>query len=171
MDTDLRWIFVLRLAALGELDDEAIDDELARDDTITGRENSAHARAARPDAAAKAEAWDLAVHRPDTPNGTLYQIVVGFNQVDQDDILEPYLDRYFAEIEDVWARMDHSTAQDICYALYPRRRATRHVLDVTETWLAEHESAAPAGAQAGEGRPALDGAPVVVRAPGATPAS
>ena len=144
VDTDLRWIFVLRLAALGDLDDEAIDAELDRDNTITGRENAAHARAARPDAAAKAEAWDLAVHRPDTPNSTLYQVVIGFHQVDQDDLLEPYLDRYFAEIEDVWARMDHSTAQDVCYALYPRRRATPEVLETTEAWLAEHGSAAPA---------------------------
>ena len=144
VDTDLRWIFVLRLAALGELDDEAIDAELDRDDTITGRENAAHARAARPDVAAKAEAWDVAIHRPDTPNGTLYQVVIGFNQVDQDDLLEPYLDRYFAEIEDVWAKMDHSTAQDVCYALYPRRRATDEVRETTENWLAEHESAAPA---------------------------
>jgi aminopeptidase N len=64
--------------------------------------------------------------------------------VGQDQLLEPYLDRYFAEIEDVWARMDHSTAQDVCYALYPRRRATREVLEATDTWLAEHESAAPA---------------------------
>ena len=135
---------MLRLAALGELDDDAIDDEMARDDTITGHENAAHARAARPDPAAKAEAWDLALHRPDTSNSLLYQVVVGFNQVGQDEILDPYLDRYFAEIEDVWATMDHSSAQDVCYALYPRRRATQAVLDRTEQWLDEHESAAPA---------------------------
>ena len=47
-------------------------------------------------------------------------------------------------IEDVWARMDHSSAQDVCYALYPRRRATQAVLDRTDAWLAERTSAAPA---------------------------
>ena len=144
VDTDLRWIFVLRLAALGDLDDAAIDAEMSRDDTITGHENAAHARAARPDATAKADAWDLALHRPDTPNGTLYQVVIGFNQIGQDDVLDPYLDRYFDEIEGVWARMDHSSAQDVCYALYPRRRATQGVLDTTDAWLGAHQSAAPA---------------------------
>jgi len=71
-------------------------------------------------------------------------VVIGFNQIGQDDVLDPYLDRYFDEIEGVWAGMDHSSAQDVCYALYPRRRATQGVLDTTDAWLGAHQSAAPA---------------------------
>ena len=47
-----------------------IDAELTRDNSITGAEQAAGARAARPDPAAKAEAWRLAVEEDSIPNGT-----------------------------------------------------------------------------------------------------
>lgn len=48
VDADLRWRFVTQLARLGGLDAADIDAELARDNTATGAEKAAGARAACP---------------------------------------------------------------------------------------------------------------------------
>ena len=70
IDPELRWSAVLNLARLGRLDSAAIDAESDRDRTVTGAEQAAAAKAARPTAEAKAEAWRLAVEADDVPNGT-----------------------------------------------------------------------------------------------------
>ena len=66
IDHELRWSSVLNLARLGRLDEAAIDAEAERDNTVTGAEQAAAAKAARPTAEAKAEAWRLAAARPTT---------------------------------------------------------------------------------------------------------
>ncbi len=141
VDADLRWLLVGQLAALGGLDVEGIEDELARDATITGQEKAAYARAARPDPAAKEAAWDLAVHREDTPNMTQYQVILGFNQRRQDEVLAPYVDRYFDEIDGVWARMNHEVAQNVVEGLYPHHLVVQETLDRTDAWLDANERA------------------------------
>ena len=57
VDTELRWHLVKALAALGRLDDDAVDDELRRDDTAAGRLHALTARASMPTAEAKERAW------------------------------------------------------------------------------------------------------------------
>ena len=66
VDQDLRWSLVTSLAAAGRAGDR-IEQELAQDSTISGQEHAAAARAAQPDADAKAEAWRLAVLDESTP--------------------------------------------------------------------------------------------------------
>ena len=78
VDTDLRWTLLTALARAGRADAERIDAELARDNTISGQEHAAAARAARPTAEAKAEAWELAMERDDVPNETQRSIVLAF---------------------------------------------------------------------------------------------
>ena len=57
LDPQLRWRVVHRLAGLGGLDAEAIEDERRRDGTANGDLGAATALASRPTAEAKAEAW------------------------------------------------------------------------------------------------------------------
>ena len=49
VDTDLRWTLLSALAKNGRADAARIDEELARDNTISGKEHAAAARAAAPD--------------------------------------------------------------------------------------------------------------------------
>jgi aminopeptidase N len=137
VDTDLRWQFVQRLAALGAIGEDEITAEQDRDDTITGREMAAHARAALPDADAKATAWDVAVHQPDTTNGVQYQTIVGFLQPGQEELQEPYAEAYFRDVNDVWTRMTHEMAQNVVHGLYPRYLTSQATLDRTDAWIAE----------------------------------
>ena len=67
---------------------------LATDNTISGKENAAAARAALPDAEAKARRRGTLALDPTTPNETARSIASRFNVSDQDDVLAPYLERY-----------------------------------------------------------------------------
>ncbi len=58
VDTDLRWTLLTALARLGEADEAEIAAELERDNTISGQEHAASARAIQPLAEAKAAAWE-----------------------------------------------------------------------------------------------------------------
>ena len=140
MDADLRWRVLTELARVGALGDEAIAAELARDATATGAEKAAGARAARPDAAAKAEAWRRAVAE-DTPNETHAQVCAQFMQLDQEAALAPYADRYLEVVAainagtDGWGGRSTTIRQHVLMLLFPRPLADRAYLDRVQAWL------------------------------------
>lgn len=142
VDTDLRWCLVTELARLGRLGDSAIDAELVRDNTIAGAEQAAGARAGRPDAGAKETAWTLAVDGDDLPNETQRSICRAFWQQGQKDVLEPYVERYLAEVEKisaaegVWRTKGLSLRDNVLIDLFPDADMTRARLDRIDQWLA-----------------------------------
>ncbi|MDP9444604.1 MAG: aminopeptidase N [Actinomycetota bacterium] len=144
VDTDLRWSLLTGLAAMGAADDAAIDAELARDDTISGREHAAGARAARPTAEAKAQAWHDAVERDDLPTETVRYIAASFQRVGQDDVLRPYVDRYLQMAATVWDKRGTQAASTLLLHLFPRALANRQVLDRVDAWLASDSGVNPA---------------------------
>src|SRR5205085_5122740 len=121
VDTDFRWEIVGVLATHAADDDGAlIDAELQRDPTDIGQRRSALWRGARPAAEAKAEAWRrLNDERP--PLATMRAICGGFWQWDQEDILRPYVDRYFSSIKGWWADRHREEALTLVGGLYPGR--------------------------------------------------
>jgi aminopeptidase N len=136
VDTDLRWSLLQRLAATGRADGAAIDAELARDDTATGRRQAALAMAARPDAAAKAAAWTDLVERDDLPNAVLEATIAGFMQFGQADVLTPYRDRYFEALPRIWEQRTSEMAQDLTMGLYPAILVDAATLSATDAFLA-----------------------------------
>uniref|UniRef100_UPI0028DCEAE4 aminopeptidase N n=1 Tax=uncultured Bifidobacterium sp. TaxID=165187 RepID=UPI0028DCEAE4 len=77
VDNNLRWTIVNALAAVGLMDADAIDAELARRDTTENREFAYGARAARGTAEAKAWAWDEALGNDGLTNMQLEAVVRG----------------------------------------------------------------------------------------------
>ena len=144
VDTDLRWHLLHRLVAAGALGDAEIEAELARDNTDLGQQQAASARAARPTAAAKAAAWAAVVERDDLPNAIQTATIGGFGHPDQRELLEPYVERYFAMLEPVWASRTNETAQNLVVGLYPTVLADERLLWATDEWLASADSAPPA---------------------------
>ena len=136
VDTDLRWGLLTALAAAGRADTDAIDTELARDNTISGQERAAAARTVRPTAEAKEEAWQAAVVRDDVPNETQRQVAVHFQVVGQDELLEPYVDRYFEAAERVWEEKGVQKATMVLQFMFPRALANQQTLDRVSSWLA-----------------------------------
>ena len=140
IDADLRWTLVGGLARAGRADEDRIADELRRDNTISGRERAAAARAARPTAEAKAEAWDIAVVRDDVPNETQRSVVLAFMQHGQDELLEPYVEKYLATAETMWEEKGTQRASTALEFLFPRPLASRELLDRVTSWLQESDA-------------------------------
>ena len=145
IDTDFRWSLVANLARLARISGADIDAEQARDSSITGAEQAAGARAARPDAAAKTEAWRLAVDEDDIPNATQGWICLRFGQRDQDEVLEPYIDKYLQAAEDisagrgVWAAKGSTLRKNALRNLFPWPADQQSFLERLDAWLATVE--------------------------------
>jgi aminopeptidase N len=152
VDTDLRWTFVSALARLGDADADEIAAELERDNTISGQESAAAARAIRPTAEAKTEAWHRAAVDPETPNETRRQIALAFQVAGQADVLEPYVDRYLELAETVIDDMGVWIGQVALIYLFPLANPAQATLDKVDEWLASTSAGAAATRYVSEGR-------------------
>jgi aminopeptidase N len=135
LDTDLRWLLLIRLSAHGRVGTIDIDVELERDDTSAGRRHAATARAASPTARAKQQVWHLVVERTDTHNAEISAMIGGFQQPNQLDLLEPYVERYFDAIGDVWANRTGDTARTIAEGLFPYLMIEQSTIDRVDEYL------------------------------------
>ena len=164
VDTDLRWALLGRLAATGRADEKAVDAELARDRTAAGEQHAATCRAARPTAAAKAEAWESVVESDKLTNYVQDAVIAGFVQTDQRELLAPYTAKYFAAVKGIWENRSHEIAQQIVVGLYPSVQVEQSTLDATDAWLASAEPTPALRRQIVEAR---DGVQRALRAQGA----
>ncbi|MDQ6642538.1 MAG: ERAP1-like C-terminal domain-containing protein, partial [Actinomycetota bacterium] len=136
VDQDLRWVLLTGLAAAGCVDEDRITEELARDNTISGQEHAGAARAAQPTWEAKAAAWDAAVLRADPPNETQRSIALAFQRTGQDEVLEPYVEKYLEAAETVWEHLGTHRASVALSYLFPRPLASEALLERVDAWLA-----------------------------------
>ncbi|MFI6205113.1 aminopeptidase N [Streptomyces sp. NPDC051041] len=139
VDTELRWAFVQRLAAVGRFGEAEIAAEYERDRTAAGERHAATARAARPTPEAKARAWASVVESDQLPNAVQEAVIAGFVQTDQRELLAPYTDRYFEVVKDIWESRSHEMAQQIAVGLYPSIQVSEETLAKTDAWLASAE--------------------------------
>jgi aminopeptidase N len=146
IDQDLRWTLINNLARVGHADDARIDAELERDNTISGREQAAAARAAQPLPEAKERAWEQAMVDGSVPNETAKQVVLSFMRFGQDELLTPYVDRYLADVPKAWERLGSHRAAVTAEYIYPRIIATEDALAKVDAWLAEHADQVNPGA-------------------------
>jgi aminopeptidase N len=143
VDTDLRWEIVRALAAAGAAEEPVIAAELERDPTDAGARNAAAARAARPTGAAKAAAWE-AVTGPGAPSRPLLDALSdGFHQPGQEELLEPYAERYFAALGELLGRRDLESMLAFTGRMYPRLLVGDRVLAMTGAWLEANPDAGP----------------------------
>ena len=145
VDTDVRWLIVATLARRGVFGEEEIATELERDNTNTGAERAAGARAGLPTVEAKAEAWRLATADPDIPNETHRSIAMGFISYGQEDVLAPYVDAYaklaeaISKREDGWDTRGYAAIGAALRWLFPETLATADVVERFRRYLAEGE--------------------------------
>jgi aminopeptidase N len=143
VDTDLRWRLLHALVAHGAAGDEEIGRTLAADSTATGRRQSERARALQPTEEAKAEAWRRAVHDDELPNAINESIITGFSHPSQKELLASYVQRYFADVADVWDRRSSERAQPVALGLFPSWSVRPETVKAADTWLSD-ESHPPA---------------------------
>ncbi|MEU0288627.1 aminopeptidase N [Streptomyces sp. NPDC006147] len=144
VDQELRWAFLEPLAAHGAADEKRLDEELARDDTASGRRHHVRCLAARPSEAVKAQCWVQVVESDALSNALVEATIAGFAQSSQRELIAPYAEKYFAAIERVWAERSIQIGMDVVRGLFPSYQDSQATLDATDAWLASHEDAAPA---------------------------
>jgi aminopeptidase N len=144
VDTDMRWTLLTCLVATGTAGVEEIEDELARDRTANGERAAALARAAVPDPRAKLAAWRSVVESDELPNAVQDAMIAGFGVAHDVEMLRPFVAKYFAAIENVWASRTNEIAQQIVVGLYPTMLADASLLAATDRWLADNAGAVPA---------------------------
>ncbi|MFI6008753.1 aminopeptidase N [Streptomyces sp. NPDC051243] len=156
VDTELRWAFVQRLAAVGRFDEAEIAGEYERDKTAAGERHAATARAARPTPEAKAEAWSSVIDSDKLPNAVQEAVIAGFVQTDQRELLAPYTDKFFEVVKDIWDTRSHEIAQQIAVGLYPAIQVSEDTLTKTDAWLSAAEPNAALRRLVSESRAGVD---------------
>ncbi|MFI8170053.1 aminopeptidase N [Streptomyces sp. NPDC085931] len=144
LDQELRWVFLEPLAAHGAVDEKALAEELARDDTASGERHQVRCLAARPSAAVKAQAWAQVVESDALSNAMVEATIAGFSQGSQRELLAPYAEKYFAALERVWAERSIQIAMHVVQGMFPSLQQSQETLDATDAWLDAHPQAAPA---------------------------
>jgi aminopeptidase N len=137
VDTDLRWALLSRLVSRGAdgFGRERIEAELDRDATDAGQRNAEACRAAIPTAEAKQEAWDTMVSGEQTL-ATFRATLTGFVDLDQPALTEPYREKYFAVIGDVWRDWSTAMAQDFAGGIYAAAAISAETVRVTDDYIA-----------------------------------
>lgn len=136
VDQDLRWELVTSLVVGGRLGQDGIDAELARDNTSSGQNAAALAKAAIPTPEAKAAAWDSIVVKGELSNALQGSAVTGFMRVLDRSLLEPYAEKYFQAVPGIVETRTHALAQQIVVGLYPALLTTQATVDRTDGFLA-----------------------------------
>ncbi|WP_110589370.1 aminopeptidase N [Microbacterium suaedae] len=137
LDADLRWIWTQALASTGYADEGTIRAELARDDTMSGRTASIEALASRPDAKARAAAWEAAWTDASLTNDHLGATISGFRAGGRRDLIAPFDERYFAAIGDAWKTRSIEIARRLVRGLFPQTDS----LDLVDAWLEDNADA------------------------------
>ncbi|WP_424922043.1 aminopeptidase N [Streptomyces sp. wa53] len=144
VDQELRWAFLSPLASHGKADEAALDAELTRDDTASGKRHHVRCLASRPSAAVKAQAWAAVVESDKLSNALVGATIAGFGQPSQRELLAPYTASYFEAIERVWAERSIQIGMDVVKGLFPGLQDDPATLSATDAWLTSHPDAAPA---------------------------
>ncbi|KQY60610.1 aminopeptidase N [Aeromicrobium sp. Root495] len=152
VDTDLRWTLLTALARIDAVGEAEIAAELERDNTISGQEHAAAARAIRPDAEAKAAAWRAVAVEKSTPNETRRQTALAFQVSGQGDLLEPYVDAYLQMAETIIEEQGVWIGQVALVYLFPLANPSARTLEKVDTWLESTQSGPAAKRYVLEGR-------------------
>jgi aminopeptidase N len=139
MDEEMRWTVLVRLAALGQLSEAEIEAEYERDRSAQGAEYAARCRAARPDPAAKSQAWRAIVTDDGLSNRIVRAGAVGFWQPGQEELTRSYVPRYFAEMPDMAARRSPQVAWEVAAGAFPRYAVDADTLAAANRLLASSD--------------------------------
>ncbi|RBP99874.1 aminopeptidase N [Bifidobacterium xylocopae] len=146
VDNNMRWAVVHALAAQNMASDADIQNELDQRDTTENREFAMGARAVRPTRAAKAWAWDQALHNADLTNAQIEAAADGFSGSGDEDLFAPYVDKFFKAVDWVWAHKTFHIAETLLNplsagGLYPYKADPAALVRAGEHWLTDHEDA------------------------------
>ena len=140
VDTEMRWVLVKALADRGVFGEKEIDAELARDNTADGARHAAEARALIESVSSKEATWK-ALTTSDLSNHIQRHMLIGFNCPFQQDLYEPYVDKYFATVKKIWDENSYEIGKQFADFAFPRYAPTAANLAKAEKWIADNADA------------------------------
>ena len=134
VDTDRRWDFLIALTERGAATQAELDAELASDNTTSGNLAYQSAKAATPNAEAKAYAFNTVMSQ-DAQTSVRSALVAGFQRPIQRHLLEPFVDLYFESLLSEWESKSYEGAAKFVIGMYPSWIISQVTLDKTNAWL------------------------------------
>jgi aminopeptidase N len=143
-DQEMRWAIAAKAIAYGHPDAEALlAREGERDRSDRGRRAMLRAEASRPTVRNKQEVWEKI-------NGDGYgsfhltrAAMLGFLWPNQDEVLNPFIDRFFDRIREIFETRDHPFARAYLLALFPAYQAQPDVLERAKQLIGSLDSSLP----------------------------
>ena len=135
VDTDLAWELLTALVAGGTAGTAEIDAALAKDNTATGAQSAAQARAAIPTPEGKQTAWSSLIDVDTAPNTIVRVTAAGLLRAIDTTLLEPFVAKYFGMLQDIWTSRSYAIAEKLVVGLYPAPLANQGLADATHAWL------------------------------------
>ncbi|HZJ39797.1 MAG TPA: ERAP1-like C-terminal domain-containing protein, partial [Demequina sp.] len=135
VDTDLSWELLTALVAGGRAGAGEIDAALANDNTATGAQSAALARAAVPTAEAKQAAWSSLIDIDTAATTIVRTTAAGFLRVNDATLLESFEGKYFDMLQEVWEARSFSIGEKLVIGLYPSPLNNQALADATRAWL------------------------------------
>ncbi len=153
VDTEFRWLVLGRLVSRGAAGQSDIDAELDRDRTDAGERHAAACRAAVPDPVAKEAAW-TEITGGQLPNAMFRAMLGGFTDPDHDhaELIEPYAQRYYEVVGQIWQDWSSDMAQWFAQNAYPRDMITAAAITAADDYIARSDPPAPLRRVLTEGR-------------------
>ena len=144
VDTDLGWELMFALVAGGRAGEDDIAARLDEDVTSDGQRSAAHARAAIGTDAAKRAAWDSVWTTPGASNDIVRATFAGFWKTNDDSLVAPFAQTYFAELRQVWDTRSYHIAEYLVEGFFPASIADDEIVAQARQWLAENQDASAA---------------------------
>ncbi|GAB94141.1 aminopeptidase N [Kineosphaera limosa] len=144
-DRDFGWLCLTALARLGAAGETQIEERLAADSSLDGHLAALAARAAIPTAAAKAQAWDVLVGRPEgggASNSERLHTGLSFWRCPDLDLVRPYVPRYAQELPELAGVLGEYALGRVAEAAFPHAVTEAHTAEVIEAALQRPDLAA-----------------------------
>ena len=147
LDVDLKWGLLIALVRGGAATEEDIAALEATDDTMTGHQNAAAARAAREGEWIKADVWDKVLTDTSIPNDTRWAMISGFwaQARTTPSAYASYVGEYFKALAGIWETFTFHTAEDLTTLLFPNALAGYvpevDVVASGKAWIEAHSDA------------------------------
>ena len=118
-DSDFRWVALGNLARRGAIGSAELDAALEQDRTMAGNLKWLQARASAPDAQAKVWAWGQLTGEHGRSNYELNALAAGFWHARDQDVLRPYVARYFRDVPALSERVGEDALARVAALAYP----------------------------------------------------
>jgi aminopeptidase N len=133
-DFDFRWVVLGNLARRGAIGSAGLHVALEQDHTMAGNLKWLQAKASAPDPAAKVWAWEQLTGEHGRSNYELNALASGFWHARDQDIIRPYVARYFSDVPALAGRVGEDALARVAALAYPA--------NLVETSTAEQSAAA-----------------------------